>query len=830
MGRTSKFFFPLPGRKSAQEKQNDKEREALKSSSGVSGISGMSGSTSGHQQSKAQRILGTGTGLNIDSPTRLDAPSWGRMSSRSSAMSISISESSRSEHSTNDTGSLSGSNAERWDQESGVFPKRQTQQLPGKASSTILGQQYGEGASATDSSVSRRLRNETSDSTLKSYYDRQKSPLAVSQQTSDSSARDLALRKGQPSILLRSPLLEMDGADPFDQEFAPKSSFSPDSVKKKKPTRLDLTKLFPRPRKATESLLSARSSVTNDTASQYSQSTNNTRRKLTKMSSKESLQSQKLSIRSTQSNDRQASTGNLNYLERQHTLNTPLRSAPMSQIPESRVPEPDLPIIKSYESRGGKPMTRPASTNPHLGQESPRHEQAPKSSRSHQSAPPENQGFSWKSVRSGMPPTSIGEVSSSASISSRNTRTSRHTSTSVFSTSNLKQDSVLSLSSDSEGDLSDSEPPLKSPALSQIDKASRVQNGNSNGGNSRNSVLRNGNANIPTSRVNSVRSNNSRQEPASKSQNSAPLKHSSSSSSRKPASASTPFRPLPQATLPNPRISGPWSPPDLTKPFVSTLHPQPEQPENRPHHARKSSLASSNAKRSNPQTPSTPSSHSPNSLADEFPDTPQRSSRLMAVTKQEEQLLEALRQKRMRMKEAIIQEHVKNSPPTPAERKRGGHSSRPSEASSVSTVRGPDGAVLNKGHILLYLDTPLSDNLMMGAEPSPDLSDFLSFGGSEEDADSTPRSSWQQAKAGRARPDSMVRKSERERVPMTPPMSAVRLSAVGEDSQHLRPEKEKRRNGNVNVRFVEEEKVSHHQGRGRRGEYVEDESDGIWGM
>lgn len=44
------------------------------------------------------------------------------------------------------------------------------------------------------------LRSQSS-STLQSYYDSSKSPLSISQQTSASSARDMALRKGYPSII-----------------------------------------------------------------------------------------------------------------------------------------------------------------------------------------------------------------------------------------------------------------------------------------------------------------------------------------------------------------------------------------------------------------------------------------------------------------------------------------------------------------------------------------------------------------------------------------------------------------------------------------------------
>jgi len=148
MGRTSKFSFPLPGRKHVPANK-DKERASIKSSSGTS-----------NNLSKAQRILGTDNDLNIDSPSRSDdhPHSWNYPSSRSSGMSISISESTQSTSLTADTGSLSSSNVDQWDHESGVFPR--AQRLRGKASSTLLGQHYMEDAATDTSSVGRRMRHE----------------------------------------------------------------------------------------------------------------------------------------------------------------------------------------------------------------------------------------------------------------------------------------------------------------------------------------------------------------------------------------------------------------------------------------------------------------------------------------------------------------------------------------------------------------------------------------------------------------------------------------------------------------------------------------------
>jgi hypothetical protein len=200
----------------------------------------------------------------------------------------------------------------------------------------------------------------------------------------------------------------------------------------------------------------------------------------------------------------------------------------------------------------------------------------------------------------------------------------------------------------------------------------------------------------------------------------------------------------------------------------------------------------------------------------------------MAVTKQEEALLEALRQKRARMREKIIEEHeTTKSPLRTTDRKQ----ARISEASSVSTIRAPASSK-HKEQILLYLDTPINGTQRIDtAEPSPDLSDFLSFG---SDDDSTPRTSYAAPKISRdqARPDSGA-VSPNPRIdkfsPKTPP-SAARLSAVGavhglkEDRSVDQGMGSKKRN--TGVRFLEDSKLVQPQDFFLE----ENETDVIWGM
>jgi hypothetical protein len=755
MGRTSKFSFPLPGRK---HNPTIKDKAVVRESpSGPLNFF-----------SKAQRILGTDNELNIDSPTQSDDQSWAYPSSRSSAMSISISESTHSTRSTNETGSISGSNTDHWEHESGVLPR--TQKLRGKASSTLLGKHYGEDGATDASSLNRRMRHEGSDSTLKSYYDRQKSPPSISQQTSASSARDLALRKGFPPVIARSPLLHVDSVEDFEQfsdmklpdmKFSDNSNedaLSQDRSAKKKPAKLDLSLLFPKSRKkaAASVVMSPNSAITNANTSQNGGSG---RRKLTKAPSKESLQSHKQSLHSPRPGnmkERQNSTQDTLYGIYDKYEQLPVRSPRMDKIPESRFQEKDAPR-RNGTARHVQPMDMPRLTSK-SSRESSAHIDHHLQNNSYLS-PADGQAFSWKKVRSNMgsPP---WDVSSAASVSSHNTKTSRHTNTSVFSNQDLKQSSVLSLSSDSEEEASDAES-MKSPAPPLNDKANRVLNGASQ-----------------------QPSRDRRQSQSSQ------TAVAGIQSSRKGAALSSPFLSIPEGSLPRTRISGPWLPPDLgnRRDSSATSHTQSSENRDKRHSGRPSSNSSKNSLK-----------HSISSSSDSR-DRGERNSRYMAVTQQEEALLEALRQKRARMREEIIEEHETTKTPPPVSHRT---TSRYSEASSLSTVRGDSSA---GERVLLYMRTPVSEGDEIDtAEPSPDLSDFLTFG---SDEDSTPRTSWAVPK-GKGRPDSFVQKGVKS-IPMTPPGSGtgseVRLSAVGSNSfRESRSESKKRTSGGV--RFVDERKA-----------------------
>jgi hypothetical protein len=689
MGRTSKFSFPYPGRKHASKEPK---------------VTAAPFFVSGHNTSKAQKILGTAGDLNIDSPIREreDDISWSSFRRPSSGgMSVAISESTQA-----DDLSYVSNNC-NWDGES------YGGELRAKASSTLLGRRYQDEVSTDTSSIRRKLHTEHSSSTLRSYYDRQNSPLSVSQQTSASSARDLALRKGFPPVIQypRSPLLQVDSLVPEESHYGipqtPKSTISQSS--KKKPARLDLTRLLPKPRQDGDEAVLGKEYVTRS-PSVMSQESSSTRysdrdgpRKLTKSESgsKRSTKPAKQQAQSgTSSTGRHRKDRLSNVYEDQEYFpkNPPIPERSSSRkSPEE--PTPNRPLRDNYDP--AKPQSRDHEVRKSASEDQ----------------------FSWANIRAGLA-SSPWETRSFTSISSRNTKASRHTSTSVMSNSDLRNNSVLSISSDEDSDEGNNAPDsltaqhnARSPAR-QLTKTSR-NSGIADGRPAANSSTK---SSVPT-RIHGIQDSN--------------------------------FLTIPPPRLAGSRLSGPWNPKHPSNNTQSTTSSRRDSASTTPAEPGKAKANSARAPRSK-----------------ETQTAPGRDSRLMAVTKQEEALLEALRLKRARMKETIIAEHeTKKPPPNDAPTK---HRSRESD----STIRG-DNKRNNTQRVLLYLDTPISfPHGIETAEPSPDLSDFLSFG-SDEDDDSTPRTSWILAK-DRGRADSVTspESSETRDSPKTP-QSAARLSAVG---------------------------------------------------
>ncbi|KAH6843383.1 hypothetical protein B0I37DRAFT_393614 [Chaetomium sp. MPI-CAGE-AT-0009] len=197
MGHSSKFIFPLPGRRSK-----------------VAPPAPTTGApTTGPLTTKAQKILGTAE-LSLDSrPTQ----AWGTQSN--SGISIAVTETTNGEVGdgmAHDEWARSNTLRDRrWEQESEIIPA-----ALGGQPSMLCGSMVPDGA--TDASS---LRRRQSNSTITSYYDKSQLPLSISQQTSNS-----AMAKGLPPKALALLDMEGDYNEPTQTRMA-----------RKKPSRLDLS-------------------------------------------------------------------------------------------------------------------------------------------------------------------------------------------------------------------------------------------------------------------------------------------------------------------------------------------------------------------------------------------------------------------------------------------------------------------------------------------------------------------------------------------------------------------------------------------------------------
>ncbi|RYP62477.1 hypothetical protein DL771_009721 [Monosporascus sp. 5C6A] len=212
MGHKSKFTFPIPGRK---------PKEPLNISTPLT---------------KAQKILGNGE-INVGSLTapKNNSRAWDERST--GGISVSVSESSAGQ-ALNDNGhgvveEDDDEATERnyghaaWEIESGVIPWNlrgahgsQGTTLKGKQSTSSFRTDYVD--ATTDASS---LRRRQSSSTIHTHYEKANMPLSISQQTSNS-----AIARGLPAKA--KALLDVEGA------------FPDRSHSKKKPSRLDFSLLM----------------------------------------------------------------------------------------------------------------------------------------------------------------------------------------------------------------------------------------------------------------------------------------------------------------------------------------------------------------------------------------------------------------------------------------------------------------------------------------------------------------------------------------------------------------------------------------------------------
>lgn len=117
-----------------------------------------------------------------------------------------------------------------------------------RPSSNILGNTNGGSTrrGSDNSTASYRLQPQTSSSTMRSHYDAKSSPLSISQQTSNSAVRDMALRRGKPQVVTDGHAYTYNGYEA--SPVSPMMGAGGREHRKSKPAKLDLSKLFPRPK------------------------------------------------------------------------------------------------------------------------------------------------------------------------------------------------------------------------------------------------------------------------------------------------------------------------------------------------------------------------------------------------------------------------------------------------------------------------------------------------------------------------------------------------------------------------------------------------------
>ena len=235
MARKYKFSFPLPGRKSNVEKQHVAKPYQIDTRNADD-------SPMFDPGDKARRLLGTSEPGSAEPKQK---ESW------------------RSRQLKKHPSFMSGGTTPAADfvlakgYEETIVPEKmaphETNQNPrhtlrNQPSSPLLGKHFMDGyftwGSVTEVSNPMADRSESS-STLRSYYDPSKSPLAISQQTSASSARDMALRKGCKPIA-SSPKQGFPDATPFSA-VSHEDRRHNDMDSTNRSPQLDFSSLFPKP-------------------------------------------------------------------------------------------------------------------------------------------------------------------------------------------------------------------------------------------------------------------------------------------------------------------------------------------------------------------------------------------------------------------------------------------------------------------------------------------------------------------------------------------------------------------------------------------------------
>ncbi|KAF2089474.1 hypothetical protein K490DRAFT_63609 [Saccharata proteae CBS 121410] len=232
MGRSSKFSFPLPGRRAQAERDLARIPPPEHQPHYPEDVS---------QPSKAERLLGTGiprqTGGSTRSRSSSATPSLEHQNN--SHVSIALSEASSKSRETE--AGPSSSAAE--DRNTLAVPPRWPQLRHRHSSNSI--QTPSAAPAGPPAPVGKPVHGKESSSTLRSYYDAKRTPLAISQQTSASAAAYGGLHKARSRTNGSTSSIDhysIPTAPPADEE----DDVDDVHRRKKKPAKLDLSKLFPK--------------------------------------------------------------------------------------------------------------------------------------------------------------------------------------------------------------------------------------------------------------------------------------------------------------------------------------------------------------------------------------------------------------------------------------------------------------------------------------------------------------------------------------------------------------------------------------------------------
>jgi hypothetical protein len=420
------------------------------------------------QPSKAERLLGT-SHLAIRQATR-SKPSLrstpipvSNPPQSPSYMTVTLSEAS--------FGSDYADRASSTAVEDIIIPPRwrSLQSLRPCPSSNILGGIYDDGrgrSGSIGSSNTRRIHTQASSSTLQSYYDAQKSPLAVSQQTSASAVRDMALRKGYPPIVEKG---EHSNTYINDHESQNNTEKLKKQGRKHRPARLDLSKLFPKPKGPggahSGALLSPNKLVNSplplsDTSEYFPQNAPNPAPEPRARSTKSTKHSEKSHAAPRKKSSKEKSFQRDMYDNAKMNVRRPPQGIQhwfdgLEEDNDDYMEEPDTPPPPPLPINIRAPNLAPVRKSS-LGRVLVTEVEAPKKDRSQTSRGKDifTKSSQVRSHRRNSP--------SSHSITSHTTATSTKTKESKFSTSNLQDSSILSMSSSDE---EYEESPKKLPVL-----------------------------------------------------------------------------------------------------------------------------------------------------------------------------------------------------------------------------------------------------------------------------------------------------------------------------------------------------------------------------